>query len=65
MVDVQKRSRYTLGRKFLPPEWLALQEEHYWRQREMNHRGNTDFVAAPMHSPRKINRARSAANRAI
>jgi len=58
MVDLLKRSKYTLGRKFLPADWLADQERHYWRQREMNHRGNAQFVAKPMHSPRKIHRDR-------
>jgi len=58
MIEVLKRSRYTLGRKLLPPEWLQSQEDHYWRQRQMNHRGIKPFVAEPMHSPRKINRAR-------
>ena len=58
MIEVLQRSRYTLGRKFLPPEWQQSQEDHYWRQREMNHRGIKQFVAEPMHSPRRINRAR-------
>jgi hypothetical protein len=58
MIEVIKRSRYTLGRKFMPPEWLELQEKHYWIQREMNHRGSLPYEAVPMHSPRKIHRAR-------
>jgi len=58
MIEVLKRSRYTLGPKFLPPEWLEIQERHYWRQREMNHRGSDEFVAKAMHSPRKIHRQR-------
>ncbi len=57
MVEVLKRSRYTLGPKFLPAEWLVAQEEHCWRQRELNHRGSQQaFVAKPMHSPHKIHR---------
>ena len=58
MIEVLKRSRHTLGRKFLPPEWLETQEQHYWRQRELNHRGSDQYVAKPMHSPRKIHRER-------
>jgi hypothetical protein len=58
MIDVLKLSRYTLGRKQLPAEWLDRQEQHYWRQRELNHRGNQPFVAKPMPSPRRINRLR-------
>lgn len=59
MIEVIKRSRYTLGRKFMPPEWLQLQVKHYWIQREMNHRGTVPYEAVPMHSPRKIHRARA------
>ena len=33
MVDLLKLSRRTLGRRKLPPELLALQEERYWLQR--------------------------------
>jgi hypothetical protein len=55
MIEVIKRSRYTLGRKFMPAEWRELQEQHYWTQRELNHRGNQPYTASPMHSPRKIN----------
>jgi hypothetical protein len=58
MIQVLKRSRYTLGRKFMPSEWLQLQEHHYWRQRELNHRGTKPFIAEPMHSPRRISRER-------
>jgi hypothetical protein len=58
MIEVLKRSRYTLGPKFLPPEWLRQQEEHYWIQRKLNHRGNEAFEAKPMHSPRQIHRER-------
>jgi hypothetical protein len=61
MVAVMQKSRYTLGPKRLPPEWLALQEHHYWIQRELNHRGSGPFVARPMHSPRQISRERSIA----
>ena len=59
MIGVLRRSRYTLGRKHMPAEWLAMQEWHYWRQRELNHRGAQPFVAKAMHSPRQINRERS------
>jgi hypothetical protein len=58
MIEVLKLSRYTLGPKQLPEEWLARQEQHYWRQRELNHRGNQPFVAKAMHSSRQINRLR-------
>jgi hypothetical protein len=58
IIEVLKLSRYTLGRKHLPESWLAQQEQHYWRQRELNHRGNQPFVAVAMHSPRRINRLR-------
>jgi hypothetical protein len=58
MIEVIKRSRYTLGRKFMPPEWLELQEKHYWAQRELNHRGSRTYEALPMHSPRQIKRER-------
>ena len=60
MIQVLKRSRYTLGRRFLPPAWQIEQENHYWRQRQMNHRGSVAFEAKPMHSPRKIHRERAA-----
>ncbi len=58
MIEVMKLSRYTLGRRQLPEEWLARQEQHYWLQRELNHRGTHAFVAEPMHSPRRIHSAR-------
>lgn len=58
MIELLKRSRYTLGPKFLPVEWLTMQEEHYWIQRKLNHRGNEAFEAKPMHSPRRIHRER-------
>jgi len=61
MIAVLRRSRYTLGRKSLPSEWASLQEQHYWIQREMNHRGTAPFVAEAMHSPRAISRSRRAA----
>jgi hypothetical protein len=60
MVDLLRRSHRTLGRRPMPPEWLAEQEQLYWIQRQLNHRGTAIFVKRPMHSPRKINRARSA-----
>jgi hypothetical protein len=63
MIAVLQKSRYTLGPKRLPPEFLELQENHYWIQRELNHRGNQPFEAKPMHSPRKISRQRAAAAR--
>jgi hypothetical protein len=58
MIDLLQRSRRTLGRNPLPQAWLDEQEKHYWIQRELNHRGTEAFVAKPMHSPRKIHRAR-------
>jgi hypothetical protein len=58
MIEVIRRSRYTLGRKSMPPEWLHEQEARYWRQRQINHRGASGFVHEAMHSPRKINRER-------
>ena len=58
MVQVLRRSRRTLGRNFLPLAWLEEQESLYWKQREMNHRGNEEFVRRAMPSPRKINRER-------
>jgi hypothetical protein len=58
MIEVIKLSRYTLGPKQMPAEWLERQEQHYWRQRELNHRGSDAFVAKSMHSPRRINRER-------
>ena len=59
MIQVLRRSRYTLGPKVLPSEWLIDQENHYWRQRELNHRGSQAFEPKPMHSPNKIHRARA------
>jgi hypothetical protein len=61
MIDVMQKSRYTLGPKRIPASWLAVQEKHYWIQRELNHRGNQPFEAKPMHSPRKIKRERDLA----
>jgi hypothetical protein len=58
MIRILKRSRYTLGPKFLPASWLSDQESCYWRQRELNHRGNAPFVAKAMHSSRQIHRAK-------
>jgi len=58
MAELLARSRRTLGRAPLPQAWLDEQEQHYWVQRELNHRGTTDFVARPMHSPRQIHRDR-------
>jgi len=62
MIDLLQRGRRTLGRAPLPQSWLEEQEKHYWIQREMNHRGSEPFVAKPMHSPRKIHRARLSSN---
>ena len=61
MIQILQRSRYTLGRKSLPSEWLADQEACYWRQRELNHRGALQYIAKPMHSPKKIHRQRAGA----
>ncbi len=58
MVQVLRKSRRTLGRNFLPVSWLEEQESLYWKQRELNHRGNLEFVQRAMPSPRKINRDR-------
>jgi hypothetical protein len=58
MIELLQRGKRTLGRMRLPQLWLDEQETHYWTQRELNHRGTAVFVKAPMHSPRKINRAR-------
>ena len=66
MIDLLQRGRRTLGRAPLPQAWLDEQEEHYWIQRELNHRGTDFFVARPMHSPRKISRERArAANKGL
>jgi hypothetical protein len=62
MIELLIRSRRTLGRKFMPPEWVVEQEQLYWIQRECNHRGSDAFEAKPMHSPRKIHRARYTSN---
>lgn len=58
MIELLQRGRRTLGPYPLPQAWLEEQEKHYWIQRELNHRGTDAFVAKPMHSPRKIHRAR-------
>jgi hypothetical protein len=58
MIELLQRGRRTLGPYPLPQDWLEEQEKHYWIQRELNHRGTYAFVAKPMHSPRKIHRAR-------
>jgi hypothetical protein len=58
MIDLLQRGRRTLGPYPLPQAWLEEQEKLYWIQRELNHRGSDPFVAKPMHSPRKIHRAR-------
>ena len=49
-----------LGRgKRLPADIRAKQEQHYWVQRELNHRGTGTFTRKPMHSPRRIHRLRA------
>ena len=62
MIDLLQRGRRTLGPYPLPPAWLEEQEKLYWIQRELNHRGSAPFVAKPMHSPRKIHRARQSSS---
>jgi len=61
MVELLKRSHRTLGPYPIPAEWLAEQEQLYWVQRELNHRGTAAFVKKPMHSPRQISRVRALA----
>jgi hypothetical protein len=58
MIELLQRGRRTLGRAPLPQAWLDEQEELYWIQRKLNHRGSDPFVARPMHSPRKMHRER-------
>ena len=58
MIGLLRRSRRTLGPYPMPQAWIDEQERHYWIQRELNHRGTAAFVPKPMHSPRKIHRAR-------
>lgn len=58
MIQLSRRSHRTLGPHSLPEPWLAEQEALYWKQRELNHRGTSEFIRRPMHSPRKISRAR-------
>lgn len=58
MIELLQKGRRTLGPYPLPQAWLDEQEKMYWIQRELNHRGSDPFVAKPMHSPRKIHRAR-------
>ncbi|HXL79142.1 MAG TPA: hypothetical protein VN985_10925 [Candidatus Eisenbacteria bacterium] len=60
MVGLLYRSRHSLGPYPLPAEWLAEQEQLYWIQRELNHRGSAAFVKKPMHSPRQVHRQRLA-----
>jgi len=61
MIELFKRSHRTLGRHPIPAQWLAEQEQLYWTQRQLNHRGTTDFIRKPMHSPRRISRERAQA----
>ena len=65
MIDLLQRGRRTLGRAPLPEAWLDEQETLYWLQRKLNHRGTSVFVKKAMHSPRQINRARSAMRQAF
>jgi len=65
MGELLKRSHRTLGPYPIPAEWLAEQEQLYWLQRELNHRGTGAFVKRPMHSPRRINRERAQAMNTI
>jgi hypothetical protein len=58
MLGLLQRSRRTLGRASLPQAWLDEQEQRYWQQRELNHRGIVAFERKEMHSPRKIHRQR-------
>jgi hypothetical protein len=58
MIELSKRSFRTLGPNAMPQEWIDEQEAVYWKQRELNHRGNKEFVRKAMHSPRAISRAR-------
>lgn len=58
MIELLQRGRRTLGRAPLPQEWLNEQEEHYWLQRELNHRGTAVFERKQMHSPRRLHRER-------
>jgi hypothetical protein len=62
MIALLRRSRRTLGPYPLPAEWLAEQEQLYWIQRELNHRGTAVFVMKPMHSSRQIHRMRTLAS---
>ena len=61
MAAVLQRSRYTLGRRRLPEAWLADQEQHYWIQRKLNHRGMRPFEAKPLYAPREVSRQRAIA----
>jgi hypothetical protein len=65
MIDLLQRGRRTLGHAPLPQAWLDEQEDLYWIQRKLNHRGSGEFVKRAMHSPRQINRDRALAARAI
>ena len=65
MIDLLAPGR-RLGRgRRLPPEIRSQQEELYWIQRELNHRGSASFQAVPMHSPRQIHRERLAAQASL
>jgi hypothetical protein len=58
MIELSRRSFRKLGPNPMPQKWIDEQEAVYWRQRELNHRGNKEFVRKAMHSPRSINRSR-------
>jgi hypothetical protein len=59
MIALMRRSFRTLGPNPMPQKWIEEQEALYWKQRELNHRGNAKFVKEPMHSPRLISRSLS------
>jgi hypothetical protein len=59
MIALLRRSRRSLGPYPMPVEWLAEQEQLYWIQRELNHRGTAPFIRKPMHSSRQIHRMRN------
>jgi hypothetical protein len=61
MIALLRRSRRSLGPYPMPIEWLAEQEQLYWIQRELNHRGTAAFIRKPMHSSRQIHRMRNLA----
>lgn len=56
MIELLRPGRRLGKGRQLPQSIRDKQEQLYWLQREMNHRGSARFVRKPMHSPRKINR---------